>query len=79
MRGYDIFNYTQQLYDLCSNNCATYSTKLYDHYNKSGKPFLAQWGNWQTEGWDPDYEGISQVSIPGLGTCYSPGEIYNVL
>jgi hypothetical protein len=65
MRGYNIGDYVNQTYHVCSRNCAAYSTVLYNNYNKGT--------NWGESHNDPDYNPQAQFG------CFYPGNIYKAL
>jgi len=70
MNGYKVDNYDKKIYNQCNVNCASYSTILYNKYNKG-----SDWGDSYN---DPDYNPNSMIGISGVNCAY-PGNIYNVL
>jgi hypothetical protein len=70
MNGYKVDSYDKKTYNQCDVNCASYSTILYNQYNKGT--------NWGESYNDPDYNPNSFIGISGVNCAY-PGNIYNVL
>jgi hypothetical protein len=63
MRGYTMYGWESIGYNVCSTNCATYSTALYNRYN----------GNSQ------DYSGYGYGPLSIYVKCDYPGQVYDKL
>ena len=72
MRGYTMesvgYKFTSTGYNVCINNCATYSSKLYNYYN-----------NYYVGSKSQDYSGYGFGPLSNLVKCDYPGQIYDVL